>query len=82
MAAPTLPTLVTITTEALKKSGESSPAAALLTRAQDEWMEEIKADILQWLDNPRYLTATDVTVTQNGISRIAMPTTYFKDLSA
>lgn len=45
MAAPTAPTLSSITTEALKKCGYSSPSAAMLTRAQDEWMEEIKADI-------------------------------------
>ena len=49
MTAPTAPTLVTITTEAIKKAGytstSSSQYATLLARAQSDWIEEVKWDI-------------------------------------
>src|SRR3990167_7579410 len=45
MAAPTPPTLATLVAESLAKAGQSNPSSALTTRAQDKWMEEIKADI-------------------------------------
>lgn len=45
MAAPTPPTLTIIATEGLKKAGYASPTAALIARAGDEWVEEVKNDI-------------------------------------
>jgi hypothetical protein len=45
MAAPTAPTLTTLVAEALKKAGNSNPSSDLTDRAEDKWMEEIKADI-------------------------------------
>ncbi len=46
MAIPTNPSLTSICTEALQKSGIGSPAGtALLTRAENQWMEEVKNDI-------------------------------------
>lgn len=47
MAVPTQPTKTTIVTEAYKKAGILSPTSAELTRAQDEWLEEIKHEISQ-----------------------------------
>ena len=48
MATPTNPTGTSICTEALKRAGYLDPAtnySALLTRSEDEWLEEIKDDI-------------------------------------
>jgi len=46
MAAPTAPTLSSIVSEALAKAGYPIPSAALTTRASNQWMEEIKDDLL------------------------------------
>jgi hypothetical protein len=45
MAVPTQPTKTTLVTEGLKKAGYPSPSAAQLTRAEDEYLEEIKWDL-------------------------------------
>lgn len=82
MAAPAVPTLTTLTTEALKKATHSTPSAAELTWAAD-WMEEIKNDILV-LANGRKLKSlytVSATVTTNGKSRYSNPTDYFSDLT-
>ncbi len=47
MALPTDPSLTTLTTEAWKACGVDSPSSAQLTRAQDEWLQEVLNDI--WL---------------------------------
>ena len=83
MAAPTLPTLTSITTEGLKKARIATPSAAQLTRAQDEWMNEIKNDIavlfggrkLVFLQTERVLALTD------GLQKYSQPTDYFSNLS-
>lgn len=83
MAAPTAPTLISLTTEALKKAGHSSPTAAQLTRAQDEYMAEIKNDLLV-LAGGRKLKAlhtTAIMVTTDGQSRYTAPTDYFSDMT-
>lgn len=83
MAAPTTPTLATIAAEALKKAGQFSPAAALTTRAQDLWMEEIKNDIVVFAGGRKLksLYTNSVTVTVQGKSRYSCPSDYFSDLS-
>ena len=83
MAAPTAPTLVTITTEGLKKARIATPSAAQLTRAQDEWMNEIKNDIavlfggkkLEFLQAERVLALTD------GLQKYSQPTDFHSNLS-
>mgnify|MGYP001594330654 CR=1 FL=1 len=83
MAAPTQATLVSLTTEGLKKSGVTTPSAAQLTRAQDEWMNEIKNDIatmfsgkrLEFLQSERVLALTD------GLQKYSQPTDYSSNLS-
>lgn len=83
MAAPTPPTLATITTEGLIKSGITTPSAAQLTRAQDEWMNEIKNDIailfggkkLEFLQSERVLALTD------GLQKYSQPTDFHSHLS-
>lgn len=47
MAVPTEPTATTIVTEAWKAAGQLSPTSAQLTRATDEWLQEVFNDI--WL---------------------------------
>lgn len=82
MAAPTTPTLTTLTTEGLKKAGYATPSAAQLTRAQTSYMEEIKNDI--WLLGKRLkaLQAEDIVVITPGQSRYNFPDDYSSMLSA
>src|SRR3972149_8273723 len=83
MAAPTAPTLVSLTTEGLKKGGYASPTSIQLTQAQDEWMNEIKNDILV-LSGGRKLTSlytTSMSVTVNGKERYARPTDFFSEMT-
>src|SRR3972149_1721214 len=83
MAEPTTPTLVSLTTEGLKKGRYASPTSTQLTQAQDEWMNEIKNDILV-LSGGRKLTSlytTSVSVTVNGKERYARPTDFFSEMA-
>ena len=81
MAAPTAPTLVSITTEALKKAEYSNPSSVMLTRAQDEYMAEVKADICRKERRLKSLYKTGYTATTIGKSRYGNPPDYFSDLS-
>jgi len=80
MAAPTAPTLVSITTEAVKKAGFSNPNSVLLTRAQDEWMAEIDSDIWTKAKKLKSLQTTGILTTTNGLNRYALPSDYSSDL--
>mgnify|MGYP001601220275 CR=1 FL=1 len=83
MAAPTAPTLTSITTEGLRKAGYASPSASQLTQAQDEWMAEIKNDILVY-GGGRKLTSmytTSYSVTVQGKERYSRPTDFFSDMT-
>mgnify|MGYP001594673593 CR=1 FL=1 len=76
MAVPTAPTLVSITTEGLKKAGITTPTSAQLARAQDEWMEEIKNDI--WIIAKKLISLQTTTIQTlvNGQSRYSLPTDF------
>lgn len=76
MAQPTVPTLVTITTESLKKAGHTTPTAAQLTRAQDEWMQEVKNDIWTLAKKLTSLQSVYYQPTVKGRSRYSMPTDF------
>lgn len=83
MAAPTPPNLATLVAEGFKKAGITSPVAALTTRAQDYWIEEVKNDILV-LSGGRKLKSlytTSCAPTVNGKDRYACPPDYFSDLT-
>mgnify|MGYP001567929094 CR=1 FL=1 len=83
MASPTAPTLTLIVTEALKKAyGGTTPSAALITRASDEWMEEVKNDIWNLARKLEMLHTTAVLITTNGRNRYSLPTDFSSDLSA
>lgn len=45
MAVPTVPTVTTLLTEAFRRCGIALPTTAQLTRAEDEWLEEVKRDL-------------------------------------
>jgi len=83
MAAPISPTLISLTTEALKKAGYPSPSASLLSRAQTEYMEEIKNDILVMTGGRKLKSLHTVSClpTTNGQSRYSLPTDYFSDMT-
>ena len=81
MAAPTAPTLTSLVTEALKKAGYSSPSSSLLTRAKDEWMEEVKHDIWTRAKKLKSLHTTSIMVTTNGQARYSMPTDFSSDMT-
>jgi len=76
MAAPTAPTLETITTEGLKKAGYASPTSAKLTRAQDYFMEEIKTDIWTHAKKLKFLYTEGCVIINEGQSRYSMPTDF------
>jgi len=83
MAVPTPPTLITLTTEALKKAyNGATPSAAQLTRAQDYWMEEVKADIWHRAKRLRSLQVTAVTVLADGQNRYSMPSDFSTMMTA
>lgn len=81
MAAPTAPTLVSLSTEALKKAGHSAPGATLLAQAQDQWMEEIKNDIWTLGKRLSSLQTTKIMITVNGQSRYAYPSDYTSEMT-
>lgn len=76
MAAPASPTLVSITTEGLKKAGYENPTADELARAQDEWMEEIKNDIWNAAKKLKTLQKEAVISTTKGVYRYSLPTDF------
>jgi len=85
MAIPTAPTLSSLVTEALNKAGQSNPASALTTRAQDQWMEEIKNDIyiasVKVGGKLKSLFQTAILVTTENIHRYSLPSDYASDLT-
>lgn len=76
MTAPTAPTLLSIATEGLNLAGDSSPATALLARAEGEWMEQIKNDIWRRCKSLKSLLATSGAWVSNEISSASMPSDY------
>lgn len=85
MAAPTNPTGTSIVTEAMKRGGYSSPTAAQLTRAEDEWLEEVKDDIVtrSFRDgNTRLKTLqnVDVQISIDNQSYVAVPSDFDEEI--
>lgn len=81
MSVPNNPTITEIVTEGLKKAGDSDPESTLITRAENNWMEEIK-NIIRF-ESPKlaYLQVTSIGVLNKGQSRYAYPTDFGSDLS-
>lgn len=84
MALPSVPTVTSLTTEALKKAIHSTPSAAQLTRAAD-FMEEVKLDIQMMAAKVqkklRSLFTTGFLVISEGKHRYALPSDFLGDLT-
>lgn len=81
-AAPTAPTLTSITNEALKKAGYKSGTTQFTdksSRAQNEWMEEIKNDIALVQKKFKLLMVTTCQVTTGGLAKYSMPSDFGRD---
>ncbi len=76
MAAPTVPTLSTLVDEALNQAGHSSPTSDQQTRGEDQFIEEIKADISILARDLTSLYTTAYALTTIGKNRYANPTDY------
>jgi len=77
---PSNPVLVDLVTEGINQAGEMNPSAALITRASNNWVEEIKNDIWNLAKKPKLLHVTAYTVINKGQSRYAYPSDYSSDL--
>jgi hypothetical protein len=77
---PPNPLLSALVLEGINQAGEANPSTALLTRAANEWAEEIKNDIWNLSKKPKILHVTSYTVIPKGQSRYAYPSDYSSDL--
>jgi len=75
------PLLSAIVLEGINQAGEMNPSAALITRATNNWIEEIKNDIWNLGKKPKLLHVTAYTTIPVGQSRYAYPSDYSSDLS-
>ena len=76
MAIPTLPTVITIVTEALKRAGRVNPTATQIQSAIDTALQEVKSDIMFRAPTHRNLLETSTAVTQRGQQRYFVPEDY------
>ena len=81
MSAPTAPTLTTIVTEAIKKTGELSPSSTDITRGEDYFIEEVKNDIWRKEKKLKSLYTSDILMLTKGLSKYSNPTDYSSQLS-
>ena len=85
MALPTVPTLTSIVTEALRKASYTNIPTLVQTRAETEWIDEIKSAIMNDVNKNsrklKLLFKTAYTVTTIGIHRYANPSDYSSDLN-
>ena len=84
MAKPTNPTLTSLCTEALRKTGIGTPSGTLLTRAEDEWMEEIKNDIMNTAykeGSIKFATLADCDhqISTTGLNRYSFPSNFLTE---
>lgn len=79
MALPVAPTVTSLCTEAFTRCGITTPTAAQLLRAEDEWFEEVKQDIAgrkKWHSTEETL----VVIPQPYLQVYAMPTPLIRVL--
>lgn len=80
MSVPSNPLLSALVLEGINQAGEMNPSAALITRATNNWVEEIKNDIWNLAKKPKLLHVTAYTIIPKGQSRYAYPSDYSSDL--
>lgn len=85
MAVPTPPTRSTLIAEGFKKANQLNPSAALLSRADTEWMNEIVNEVMvaatKYGGKLASLLATEYVMTVAGKSSYDYPSEYLSDLS-
>jgi hypothetical protein len=83
-ALPAEVTIDMICEEGLKKAGYTSGTAqftALLTRAEESWLEEVKNDIFSLVKNPKYLQKTGVVSITANKARNSFPADFSTPIS-
>lgn len=80
MAVPDAPTRTALATQGLIKSGYSSPSSALITRAEDFYINEVMNDIWTLAKKPKFLHTSAILILTEGQSRYANPTDYSSDM--
>lgn len=73
MAVPSLPTVTTVVTQALKRAGRVTPTALQIAEATDNALQEVKSDIMFRAPTHRNLLATATAVTMRGQQRYFVP---------
>jgi len=74
-------TITSIITEAFKKAGINSPSTDLMTRAQVQWLEEIRTDLWKRVKKAKFLQARSVTLLVNGLAKYQNPSDFESDLT-
>lgn len=73
--------ITALITEAFKKAGISNPSTDLTTRAQTQWLEEIRADLWKRVKKSKFLQARSITLLVNGLGKYSNPSDFESDLS-
>ena len=75
------PLLADLVLEGIKQAGEFNPSSTLISRATNNWIEEIKNDIWHLAKKPKVLHISAYTTMNMGQSRYAYPSDYSSDLT-
>lgn len=75
------PLLSELVLEGIKQAGDNNPSTTTISRATNNWIEEIKNDIWNLAKKPKVLHITSYSVLNRGQSRYAYPSDFSSDLS-
>lgn len=81
MAIPALPSVTSIVTQALKRSGRVNPTTDQITEATDHALQEVKADIMLVAPTHPNLKTSATTYTTKGQQRYAIPSDSDEQIS-
>lgn len=81
MAAPAIPTAVSLVTEGLRQARIFYPTAAQISTYQNEVMEQLKNDLWQQVKQMKPLMTFSYMVLTPGQSRYSCPSDYSSDMS-
>jgi len=76
-----LPTLSELVAEGLYKAGHTHPSSDLTSRAENKWMEEIKADIWNRAKRQKFLQARSCQPLTKGLGIYSNPSDFASDMS-
>lgn len=80
MAAPSNPTLASIVVEGLFQAGEFNPSSAMITRYQNEVMEQLKNEIWKACRQPKIMQTFSYGILVPGQNRYSCPEDYSSDM--